>query len=53
MIVMKFGGTSVKDATAIINAINIVKNRYSKAWIVVSALSGITNKLVNITESIW
>jgi len=52
MIVMKFGGTSVKDATAIINAINIVKNRYSKAWIVVSALSGITNKLVNITESI-
>lgn len=52
MIVMKFGGTSVKDATAIKNAINIVKNRYSKAWIVVSALSGITNKLVNITESI-
>ncbi|HRP02122.1 MAG TPA: lysine-sensitive aspartokinase 3 [Candidatus Kapabacteria bacterium] len=52
MVVMKFGGTSVKDANAIRNVINIVRNRYPWSWIVVSALSGVTNKLVKISENL-
>ncbi len=49
---MKFGGTSVKDEKAIKRTIEIVKNRNNSAFVVVSALAGITNKLVQITELI-
>ena len=52
MVVMKFGGTSVKDASAIRNVCEIVKSRYEKAWIVVSAFSGVTNKLVQISDNL-
>lgn len=52
MIIMKFGGTSVKDAPTIINSVNIVKSRYPKAWVVVSALSGVTNLLVEICDNL-
>lgn len=49
---MKFGGTSVKDADAIKNVIKIVSNKTGKRLIVVSALAGITNTLVEINQSL-
>lgn len=52
MIVMKFGGTSVRDADAIKNTTKIVQTREDKKFVVVSALSGVTNTLVYITEQI-
>jgi aspartate kinase len=46
MIIMKFGGTSVKNAAAIHKVIEIIKhNLHKKPIIVVSALAGITNLL--------
>lgn len=47
---MKFGGTSVKDDTAIKRVINIIKNKSGKKLIVVSAFSSVTDKLVNIIK---
>jgi aspartate kinase len=49
--VMKFGGTSIADASCIRKAAEIVK---STAWdgelvVVVSAMSGVTNKLIDAT----
>lgn len=54
-LVMKFGGTSVADPDAINRLIGIVKQRIpaSKApapVVVVSALSGVTDKLVEVTR---
>ena len=47
MIVMKFGGTSVKDAEAIDRACRIVHSRLDRApLVVVSALSGVTSGLL-------
>ncbi|MCF8420906.1 MAG: aspartate kinase [Melioribacteraceae bacterium] len=47
MIVMKFGGTSVKDAEAFKNVTGIIKSRLNKKpLVVVSALAGITNLLI-------
>jgi aspartate kinase len=47
MIVMKFGGTSVEDATAIDRSCRIVGERLSrKPFVVVSALGGATNSLL-------
>ena len=47
MIVMKFGGTSVKDAEAIERACRIVRSRIDRAPLVVaSALSGVTSGLL-------
>jgi len=47
MIVMKFGGSSVKDATKIKEVAEIVKSRLDKKPIVVlSAVKGITDKLI-------
>ncbi len=47
MIVMKFGGTSVEDASAIDRSCRIVKERLSQQpLVVVSALSGATNGLL-------
>jgi len=46
MIIMKFGGTSVRDASALKNIIPIIKQHLSKKpIIVVSAMAGITNLL--------
>jgi aspartate kinase len=51
MIVMKFGGTSVEDASAIRTVAEIVKGRAKKKPIVVlSACSGITNTLIRCAE---
>ena len=48
--VMKFGGTSVGNIDRIMNVIKLIRNRISngdnKILVVVSAMSGVTNKLV-------
>ena len=49
---MKFGGTSVKDAKAMLNVVEIVKIELPrKPVIVVSALAGVTNLLVEALPS--
>lgn len=51
MIVLKFGGTSVQDAEAIIRTAGIVGTRADKCpVVVVSALSGTTNALIALAE---
>lgn len=52
MIVMKFGGTSVKDADAINNAIEIVRTRLDKKPVVVSsATSKTTDSLIQLGKA--
>jgi aspartate kinase len=51
VIVVKFGGTSVGDADAIRRVCDIVRSRQQrKPVVVVSALSGTTNELLEIAE---
>jgi len=50
MIVSKFGGTSVGSAKNINKVIQIVSNKNEKTVVVVSALGGITNLLINASE---
>ena len=51
MIVMKFGGTSVKDATCMDQALDIVLKRIDKKPIMISsAMSQMTNSLVKLSE---
>ena len=51
MIVAKFGGTSVGDATAIRRTADIVKHRLAhKPVVVVSAMAGTTNALLSAAE---
>lgn len=51
MIVMKFGGTSVKDKEAILRVISIVRGRLSdRPLVVVSALAKVTRILCSIAE---
>lgn len=51
MIVMKFGGTSVEDAKAMQNVIDIIKNEKSRKPIVVlSAIAGATNTLIKAAK---
>jgi aspartate kinase len=49
MIVMKFGGTSVKDANAMKQVFEIIKSN-SRKIVVLSACSGITDKLISISK---
>jgi len=52
MIVMKFGGTSVQDATAIRRVASIVASRLpEQPLVVVSAMGGVTDKLVQVAEA--
>ena len=52
MIVIKFGGTSVGDADRVANAIDIVAERRElQPVVVVSALAGVTNQLVEASEA--
>jgi aspartate kinase len=47
MIVMKFGGTSVEDAAAIMNVTEIVRREIPRRpVVVVSACAGVTNQLL-------
>jgi len=51
VIVLKFGGTSVGDATAIDRAASIVRSRLDRQpLVVVSALAGTTNALLQIAD---
>ncbi len=51
MIVAKFGGTSVGTADAIRRLVEIVRGRlYRRPVVVVSALAGITNRLLEVAE---
>jgi len=48
MIVMKFGGTSVEDARAMTNVIEIVtRERHRQPVVVLSAIAGATDTLIN------
>lgn len=49
MLVMKFGGTSLKNAERMQDVLKIVSNTDSNRIVVLSAMSGITDKL----EEIW
>jgi aspartate kinase len=52
MIVMKFGGTSVQDATAIERAAAIVKGRLAKKpVVVVSAMAKVTDQLLTMARA--
>lgn len=51
MIVAKFGGTSVKDATALNALSSIVKNNNNIRVVVVSAVSGITQLLLDTSHT--
>ncbi|MBO2545217.1 aspartate kinase [Salegentibacter sp. BDJ18] len=52
MKVLKFGGTSVGSVESIRNVKNILASREGKKVLVLSAMAGVTNKLVEITENI-
>lgn len=53
MIVMKFGGTSVKDAAAMDRAARIVEERIDRApLVIVSALAGVTSALLEAARLI-
>ena len=49
--VLKFGGTSVKDAKTIDKVLQIISKKSEKQVIVVSAHAGVTNLLVEICSS--
>ena len=52
MIVMKFGGSSVQDATAIRRVASIVALRLAEQpMVVVSAMGGVTDKLVQVADA--
>ncbi len=50
--IMKFGGTSVGDASAIQKVVEIIRDaaRASDVVVVVSAMSGVTNKLIEASK---
>ncbi|SDS40820.1 aspartate kinase [Christiangramia echinicola] len=52
MKVLKFGGTSVGSAVSIRNVRNIVSGQGGTKLLVLSAMSGVTNKLVEISEKL-
>ncbi|MBI5476715.1 MAG: lysine-sensitive aspartokinase 3 [Ignavibacteriales bacterium] len=54
MIVMKFGGTSVENSSAIRRLIEIVKQgSHQKRLVVVSACSGVTNDLIRAANTVY
>lgn len=53
MIVMKFGGTSVGSAVRMKEVANLITMDSQKKIVVLSAVSGTTNKLVSIGESLY
>ena len=50
MIIMKFGGTSVKDSSAMREVLKIVKNTEEEKVVLLSACSGVTDKLVGLIK---
>ena len=52
MKVLKFGGTSVADSKSLSHVVEIIKNsKDQRQLVVVSALGGITNLLVQMAEN--
>ena len=52
MKVLKFGGTSVGSAKSIRNVRNIIEGQPGRKIVVVSAMSGVTNLLVQLNEQL-
>ena len=52
MVVMKFGGTSVRDAEAVRRVVSIVGREKRPRVVVVSALSGVTDGLLDIAAKV-
>ena len=54
IIVMKFGGTSVADINRIKNVASIIRNNFKKNKLVVvlSAMAGVTNKLIEMANEV-
>lgn len=52
MKVLKFGGTSVGSSESIRNVKNIIQSQKGRKMVVVSAMSGVTNKLVEIFSAV-
>ncbi len=55
-IILKFGGSSIKNVKKINDIINIISNQYdldTKLIIVFSAFGDITDKLTNILDQIY
>ena len=52
MIVMKFGGSSVGDGARIRNVAKLVKEAKAPRVVVVSAVGGVTDKLINIANKV-
>lgn len=50
--ILKFGGTSLKDASFINQAVNVVRDKANEARpvIVVSAIAGVTEQLISLTK---
>ncbi len=53
MIVLKFGGTSVKDANALRQVFNIIGSNKEEKIVVLSACSGITDSLIILLNYAW
>lgn len=53
MIVLKFGGTSVKNAAAMQQVFSIVSNNKEEQIVVLSACSGITDSLIILLNYAW
>lgn len=52
MIVSKFGGTSVQNAEAIRRVKNILSNKQEQTFVVISALSKVTDSLLKISDNV-
>ena len=53
-IVMKFGGTSVKDGGSILHCANLVKKfSENEVVVVVSAMAGVTDSLIHAAQKCY
>ena len=50
MKVLKFGGSSIANLEGILRVVNIIKSHKDKVLVVVSAFSGITDKLISAAK---
>ena len=52
MIVMKFGGSSLRDPESLQHIASIIlKSSFSRRIVVLSAVQGITDRLINATDA--
>jgi len=52
VVVMKFGGTSVADGERILNVAKLVEAQKGRKVVVVSAMSGVTDRLIDVARSV-